>query len=223
VSGALADGDTAMAFDGEIGYLGSFNVTLGQQVTVEAWLRTTRVGYGAVFSTRHQPPSAGDLQLGLDVAGRLTLFGATTTVASQQVMTDGAWHHVVATADGATQQAALYVDGAPIATSLDPFIHAAMGASAPSRIGGDPYTAPWEGRLDEVAIYPTALTPAQIAAHYTLGTASTFTRTTNDLNTGLSNFLHGTGDLTTRITAYLATLTGDYTARWKQMERDAGF
>jgi hypothetical protein len=43
-----------------------------------------------------------------------------------------------------------------------------------------------------------------------------------DYNTVLAAFLPGVGDLTTRITAYLATLTGDYTTRWKQMEKNAG-
>ena len=48
-----------------------------------------------------------------------------------------------------------------------------------------------------------------------------------DYNTVLMAFLGGTGaagknDLTTLITAYLATLTGDMNTRWKQMEKNAG-
>jgi hypothetical protein len=52
-----------------------------------------------------------------------------------------------------------------------------------------------------------------------------------DLNTSLMTYLctfygltpgaAGARDLTTLITKYLASLTGDYTARWKQMEQSA--
>jgi hypothetical protein len=37
-------------------------------------------------------------------------------------------------------------------------------------LGGDPgTTAPFNGRLDEAAIYPTALSQARIQAHYDAG------------------------------------------------------
>ena len=77
---------------------------------------------------------------------------------------DANWHHVVGTYDGATLR--LYLDGAPFGLWTD-----ASPNSLPStgtfKIGGD--TVFWDGSLDEVAFYNTALSADRIAVHYVAG------------------------------------------------------
>jgi len=85
----------------------------------------------------------------------------TTTV------TPGVWHHAVVTADG--HALSLYLDGfleASTATTITP-----GDGSLPLRLGarGDDANNRLHGTLDEVAIYPEALTGAQVAAHYLAG------------------------------------------------------
>jgi hypothetical protein len=89
-------------------------------------------------------------------------------VASGASVSDGAWHLLDATYDGA--QLRIYVDGTQSASA------AATGslvyASAALQIGRRDSAAPnwYAGSLDEVALYPSALTATQIAAHAAIGT-----------------------------------------------------
>ena len=89
-----------------------------------------------------------------------------TTVNTSKALNDGQWHHAVGTLDGSG--VTLYVDGKRVGhnggtSSAQPY-------SGYWRIGGDstwagnPY---FNGDIDDVAIYPTALTLAQVQAHYT--------------------------------------------------------
>ena len=79
------------------------------------------------------------------------------------------WYHLVGTYDGTN--GSFYVNGVPMGTQA----HAAFLANPGNPLGighrADGYGA-WDGNLDEVAIYTHALTPAQVLAHYTVGTNS---------------------------------------------------
>jgi hypothetical protein len=80
---------------------------------------------------------------------------------------DGAWHHVAAVLDPTTGMA-LYLDGQLVASRS----YVAPGDFAGYwRWGGDTQSAAWPpgyflGTLDEVAVYPVALSPQRVAAHY---------------------------------------------------------
>lgn len=101
--------------------------------------------------------------------------------------TVGEWQHVVATYDG-TNTTMLYIDGKPTATNSN--VTFAANAN-PTEDGTDPADLtigsynkasglgnnPFEGDVDEVAIYNGLLTPDQILAHYQAGT--NFNRGTN--------------------------------------------
>ena len=138
----------------------------------------------------------------------------------------GEWKHLVMTAGGG--QGTLYVNG----VAQTPMAMATGGAGGVHGIGCDTEagaeTWGWRGKLQDFAIYPTVLTPAQISAHYTLQTTPAAPSVgPRDMNTKLMTYLCGVygltppQDLTTLITRNLAGRTGDYTNRWKQMEQDA--
>ncbi len=81
----------------------------------------------------------------------------------------GAWHHFVATWDGTTL--ALWVDGAS-RTSFTPgalSVASTYGLTIGSDVLGNTTGDFFNGLLDECAIYSSALTPAQITNHYSLG------------------------------------------------------
>lgn len=207
-------GDTAVTTDGTAAGLASTAATVttpGTAFSVEAWVRTTSTTGGVIAQYGRDLP-AGDVAntdraLYVDNGGRVS-FGlssraataprATTykTVRSTQPVTDGQWHHLVATVG--TGGTVLYVDGAQVAA--DPTMTRANtrvgsgywmfgGGTVASGVPDAPAGAALTGALDELAIYPSTLTAEQVAAHYALTTApapnaaptASFTATADDL------------------------------------------
>ncbi|GAB4082652.1 PKD domain-containing protein [Modestobacter muralis] len=179
--GALAqDTDTAASFSGTTtGFAATTTKAYGPQTfSVEAWVNTTTKAGGKIigWGTSATGTSGNyDRHVYMDTSGRLlfgTYTGATDSVTSPRAYNDGRWHHVVATLGAAGQQ--LYVDGALVASRAD------ATTAEPNygywRIGGDSSWSgsPWfAGKIDEVAVYPTALTAAQVAGHHRAGTTGT--------------------------------------------------
>jgi len=167
--------------------------------SVEAWIRTTTTRGGKVVGFGNSRTGAStdyDRHLYMTDAGRLvfgTYTGAVRTTTTAGAYDDGQWHHVVATVGGAGT--ALYVDGALAAQD------AATTAAQPStgywRVGGDtlkgwpsaPTSNAFAGTVDEVAVYPGALSAATVADHWLRGTgtrtnrppAASFTASAQDL------------------------------------------
>jgi hypothetical protein len=92
--------------------------------------------------------------------------GAVTTASSTIAVTDQTWHHVVATKNGS--EVRIYIDGVD-RTAPGTAVTLSSNATA-LNIGrastGSAYTS---GDIDEVAIYPTALSAARVQAHYQAG------------------------------------------------------
>jgi uncharacterized repeat protein (TIGR01451 family) len=96
--------------------------------------------------------------------------GTAKSIQGTTDLTDGNWHHVAAVYDGAGNQLRLYVDGQLQAWA--PTSYSAGLDSSTARVnlgwlereGSSGY--PYEGILDEVAIYGRALSVAEIQAHY---------------------------------------------------------
>jgi hypothetical protein len=94
--------------------------------------------------------------------------GATYIHVETAPVTDTNWHYVVATYDGAT--ARIYLDGKQ-ASQTKSTLQMAANAN-PLNIGrANSGGSFFNGWLDDVAIYPTALTATQIANHYAAATA----------------------------------------------------
>lgn len=109
----------------------------------------------------------------VDTTGRLRggLAADQTVLTSPVSVTDGAWHHAALVV--AADRVSLVLDGtvvdttAPAAASTATDGHWIVGGAVPTdwpRAG----TAGLSGTLDEVAVYPVALTVATLAAHAAL-------------------------------------------------------
>ena len=92
-------------------------------------------------------------------------------VNSGPAVTLGEWTHLVLTYDGTN--AVFYVNGSAFGT-FPVAQYLANNGSADMLVGQGPNTGqfPFDGYVDEVAIYNYALSSAQVATHYTVGTNS---------------------------------------------------
>src|SRR6185312_2414772 len=93
-------------------------------------------------------------------------------VTSASAFNDGKWHHVAASL-GANGMA-LYVDGKLVGSRTD--TTSAQAYNGYWRIGTDNTwsgTGTFNGRVDEVAVYPTVLAADRVNAHYVLGSTGT--------------------------------------------------
>lgn len=165
VVGAIAD-DGGIGLDGSIQYIAvpdAAALDVGNVFTIEAWVR--RTGTGTIQTIVDKGSNA--CQLRFNAADRLELCksGVSIIVASTVTVTDREWHHVVATKNGAS--VFLYLDGVGVtgavtdATCLDNAVPLEIGRS--SFGGGSQY---YNGALDEVAIYATALAWPVVVTHY---------------------------------------------------------
>ena len=145
--------------------------------SVSAWFKTTTttggkiVGYGdsaTIDSTSY------DRHIYMDNAGRIN-FGvaprANFSITSPKSYRDGQWHQAVATLG--SNGMVLYVDGVKVAGRTD--ITSAENVWGYWRVGGDAIGSAWpndptsdyfNGSIDEVSVYPTVLTLAQVSAQW---------------------------------------------------------
>ena len=170
--------DTAVMFNGsttEVTTSTAAAVPAPSTFSVEAWFATT-VGGGKLIgfgNSRSGTSSQYDRQVYLTNSGQV-VFGLYVSgyriAASPGTYLDGKYHHVVATLSGAGM--ILYVDGVKVAAN-------ATTTTAESNTGwwrvgydnlsgwpGAPTRTHFTGLLDEVAVYPTALSATRVAAHY---------------------------------------------------------
>ncbi|MFC8230156.1 DNRLRE domain-containing protein [Streptomyces sp. NPDC057287] len=179
-------GSAALSLNGTDEYVYSDRLhryTSPSPYSVETWFRTTStnggriMGYGNNIGTaRGHTSSISDKLMYLTDDGRL-VFGVQSgstrpTITSAGSYNDGDWHHAVATQGPSGM--VLYVDGAAVGTN------AATGNRSYNgfwRVGGDAMNNAWPnrptsdyfaGQVDETAVYPSALTAAQVAGHHEL-------------------------------------------------------
>ncbi len=100
-----------------------------------------------------------------------TAIGANAT---NIIANDGNWHHVVGVCDEAGGHVYVYIDGAQAGVGTISAGSGILSSSMPMTIGArqsgnfSPVTNDFQflGKIDDMAIYPYALSPAQIQAHY---------------------------------------------------------
>jgi PKD repeat protein len=177
VAGALLnETDTAARFGANStnGVISSAMADQQDRFSVEAWFRTSSNGYIVGYGNSQSGNSSQvDRHLYVNSSGRLTFgvnHGGNKSVESPTALDDNQWHHAVGTvgADGMH----LYVDGVRVASRGD--ARGGRGNNGYWRVGYDnlsgwpnrPSNDRFVGQIDEVAIYHSVLTPAQVAAHY---------------------------------------------------------
>ncbi|MFF4084138.1 LamG-like jellyroll fold domain-containing protein [Streptomyces sp. NPDC001777] len=178
---AVAGPSTAIGFNGSNQYAYS-NRRHSQpaRFSVETWIRTTTTKGGRIIGFSNltmQNSTQYDKHVYMRDDGRLVFgvkSGSTRTVTTPSAYNNGAWHHVVATQGPGGM--ALYVDGKLRASSA--LYTGNEKYDGYWRVGGDnlngwpsrPTSNFFAGQVDETAVYPTALSSAQVGAHYALRT-----------------------------------------------------
>ena len=97
-------------------------------------------------------------------------------------LTAGTWHHVVFTYDGssASSGCTVYVDGSAEAGSWTGTLSATISNSAPFNIGArNNGSLPFNGKIDEVAIFDSTLSASDVTAIYNSGVPDDLSSTSN--------------------------------------------
>lgn len=151
----VPDGGYAYRFDGVDDRVTFTTLpATGTTVTIEAVIKpNTPSAAGVILSD-----TTGTVYFGLDSARKLNMFFTAASHLSTGALTDLAWSHVmvVITAGSGT----FYINGAASGTfTLFP-------GFTPTRIGRYDTALPLKAYLDELLIYPQALTASDASAHY---------------------------------------------------------
>ena len=145
--------------------------------TLETWIRTT-----ATSLTGTQAYQGNGL-IWSDVGGvnndfvlavlndRISFFNGNPdrSINGNTLLNDGNWHHIVAVREvtGGNSVMSVFVDGVSDATPLVGTGTQALTINPNMAIGGNTLDGRFfNGLMDEVALYNTALSPARISAHF---------------------------------------------------------
>jgi PKD repeat protein len=176
VSGALSgNSNAAVNFTAQAIVASNAQFNNPTTYSLETWFQTTTGSGGKLIGFGNQQTGLSnnyDRHIYMQDDGRLVFgvwTGQTNTITTANPYNDGLWHYVVASQSSDGMK--LYVDGALAGTNPQTGSQAYSGYW---RIGGDQTwgsTSPYfSGKLDEVAVYNTALSATDIANHYAIGT-----------------------------------------------------
>ncbi|WP_120522456.1 LamG-like jellyroll fold domain-containing protein [Arthrobacter celericrescens] len=144
----------------------------------EMWFKTTSILGGKLAGfqdSKNNVTGVNDRNLYMRVDGKLVFGvapgGTMHTIVSPAAYNDGAWHHAAVSLSSAGMN--LYVDGASVAASAA-VTTARSGYTGYWRFGNGDLTGwpgagltAFDGQVDNIAVYDTtALTPAQVLAHF---------------------------------------------------------
>lgn len=164
VTGALTgDADTAVTFNGSDEFVTVTDdaaLDLGNTFTLEAWIK--RAANGTFQAIIQKGSGAYILYFDSDNKVYVARDNVQNLARSTGTITDTSWHHIVATKTGSTTK--MYVDGADV---TDAIADSTLVDTADAlHIGAAAAVGRFNGSLDEVAVYPTALSAARVTAHY---------------------------------------------------------
>jgi hypothetical protein len=151
-----------------------FNVTdhatlqVGDTFTVEAWVRRASTAASDYQTIAVKGSFAFHFVVNGGDGGKLELHQASVGLicASTVGIGDTKWHHAVATKSGAS--VFLYLDTTDVSGSVT---DRTCGVGGTFQIGAQNAGAlPFDGGLDELALYGTVLSPQRVLAHYLAAT-----------------------------------------------------
>jgi hypothetical protein len=166
----ISAGSNRVAF----GNAAAFNFTSGN-FTLEAWAKPNALsGAQRIFSNRRTPTGGGAAGYGfgfLNAANlRVTAYGVADINSPAASFVNGTWYHIAVVRNGGTLQ--FYTNGVAVGGTVS--ITGINSSPRPLQIGRNPDfdlgTEAFDGLVDEAAVYSTALSAAQLFAHYANGT-----------------------------------------------------
>ena len=205
--GSIAgDPTTAVGFSGtnqyvDVPYSASLNPS---QFSVEAWADVTGgSGWRTVVASRVNPNTGYGIYASPSNTWDFLIWDNDTLTALTGPAITAGWHYLVGTYNGST--ASFYVDGvmaSSVSTGFQPNITQALTIGMSD--GGTDY--PFEGLLDDVAVYNIAISSGTVQQHYSLGegTGSVPSVTTGSASsiTSSSTTLSGTVNPASQATSY---------------------
>src|SRR3954454_3745058 len=177
-SGALAgSSDPASDFDGTNGRVNStYNpFANGGQITIEGWAnRDTSTTDDSLFGGNGSAPP----RLLISAGSNDVRFRPVPSNGAEQLWTNawpgtGQWVHWAVVLSESTDTAELFINGASKGTRTVSQAYATTPGSFEAGASGSTNN-PFDGRLDEVAVYEHGLSAARIAAHHDAGLGSGF-------------------------------------------------
>lgn len=176
-AGALTgDVDTAAEFNGSTGYVtvpDAAALRFGTaDFSLEFWFRRAAgIAASEFFLAKPGTGVATSWDCDLTDAGAIRSRVGSVTIESAGGLDDGATHHVVISVDrGGNGQ--IYVDGAASGSPQAVGTGDNLNNGEPIQIARRVLGSYFAGRIDEVALYTTALSAARILVHYNAGLAT---------------------------------------------------
>lgn len=176
-AGIMADGSgsPSVGFDGTKHVAGQdwepLDLTSGS-FSIEAWFNAATLSAspttGILIEKRNQSPSTEGWELGVTSDNGVSfLDDSGSLLGSGAGLATGTDYHVVVTHDGTTTK--LYLNGAEVdsATGLTITANTQLVSIARDTAAAG---LNFDGRIDEVAVYASALTPQRVVKHYEIGT-----------------------------------------------------
>ena len=166
----------AIDFDGVNAFIKVPNLGEFKQSSIEAWIKIEELNWRAlkdsnyltsIFSTNSF--GAGNhhlnVQLNLSVEQAIAGGGPNAIVSQKGALSIGNWVHLVSTYDSLNDGAGvIYINGKKVQSGNHSASPVAVISDA--QIGAWGGRRKFNGKMDEVAIYGTALTESQVRAHY---------------------------------------------------------
>ena len=205
----VANTDTAVSFSGNNSYVGNIsgtaiNFTNNNNFSLEAWVNAPAQsdeasiiakGIGNSGTTRTE-------QFALDVyAGAYRFFttrNGTVYSATASTGPNSTWQHIVGVYDGQNVLGGgvklyIYVNGVQEGSAACPINQSATTTAVSigsKRTGNDPaYDGTFNGVVDDVAVYSSALSASTVFAHYAAAFGSTVAPYINVQPVGITNYL----------------------------------
>jgi len=167
----------ALGFDGVDDYVdipSSASMSGWTAGTIEMWLylNSTPTTYVATYADIRQSDTYRIHTAFYSTAKpRIALIseGLTNIIAeSPEPLFLNTWYHVVGTFDASTDETKIWVNGVLKKTTTTAFTNLVTTANDYINLGGRKGTSSFNGSIDEVKVYPYALSAEQIQAHYNL-------------------------------------------------------
>jgi hypothetical protein len=142
--------------------------TFGQS-TVEVWVQLDSVNAGCCTGILTANGwDTGRLHLNVNSSAFEHAVNADTTVSILTTTTAsaGAWYHLVVTNDVVADQTRFYLNGAEVGDTGDHASQNVVFGATGMQIGAWDGARNLDGRIDEVAIYDSVLSPTDVANHF---------------------------------------------------------